>query len=64
MSCCQCSVSIALNTAQSLLRLGGDKPDEALLDECRQCLQAVRLLPASDPRHARYQQLHNKAFGA
>lgn len=58
------NISIALNTAQSLLRLGGDKPDVALLEECRLCLQAVRLLPASDPRYARYQQLHHKAFGA
>ncbi len=57
------NISIALNAAQSLLRLHGEKPDAALLDECRQCLQAVRMLPASDPRHARYQQLHNKAFG-
>lgn len=58
------NISIALNTAQSLLRLGGDKPDEALLDECRRCLEAVRMMPASDPRHERYQLLHNKAFGA
>ena len=58
------NISIALNTAQSLLRLGGDKPDEALLDECRRCLEAVRMMPASDPRRERYQLLHNKAFGA
>ena len=58
------NISIALNTAQSLLRLGGDKPDAALLDECRQCLEAVRMLPDSDPRQVRYQQLRNKAFGA
>ena len=57
------NISIALNTAQSLLRLGGDAPSAELLAECRACLDAVRMIPASDPRHERYQQLRRKAFG-
>jgi CheY-like chemotaxis protein len=58
------NISIALNTAQSLLRLGGEQPPAELLDECRACLDAVRMIPASDPRYERYQQLRRKAFGA
>ncbi|MEO4049166.1 response regulator [Pseudomonas sp. CAU 1711] len=58
------NISIALNTAQSLLRLGGDAPSAELLAECRACLDAVRMIPASDPRYERYQQLRRKAFGA
>jgi CheY-like chemotaxis protein/cytochrome c-type biogenesis protein CcmH/NrfG len=57
------NISIALNTAQSLLRLGGDTPSAELLAECRACLDAVRMIPSSDPRHERYQQLRRKAFG-
>ncbi len=57
------NISIALNTAQSLLRLGGDAMPAELLQECRACLEAVRMMPASDPRHERYQQLRRKAFG-
>ena len=57
------NISIALNTAQSLLRQGGEKPPAELLEECRACLEAVRMMPASDPRHERYQQLRRKAFG-
>jgi tetratricopeptide (TPR) repeat protein len=57
------NISIALNTAQSLLRQGGEQMPAALLEECRACLEAVRMMPASDPRHERYQQLRRKAFG-
>ncbi|MBB1518505.1 tetratricopeptide repeat-containing response regulator [Aquipseudomonas guryensis] len=56
------NISIALNTAQSLLRLGGDKPEPDLLDECRRCLDAVSMIPSSDPRYERYQQLRRRAF--
>lgn len=58
------NISIALNTAQSLLRLGGEQPPAELLDECRRCLSAVSMIPDSDPRQARYQQLRQRAFGA
>ena len=57
------NISIALNTAQSLLRLGGEQPTPALLEECRACLAAVRIMPENDPRFARYQKLRSKAFG-
>lgn len=56
------NISIALNTAQSLLRLAGEKPEAALLDECRRCLDAVNMIPPSDPRYERYQQLRQRAF--
>ena len=58
------NISIALNTAQSLLRLAADKGSEALLGECRACLDAVRMIPDTDPRQERYQQLRQRAFGA
>ncbi|HEX5844439.1 MAG TPA: tetratricopeptide repeat protein [Pseudomonas sp.] len=57
------NISIALNTAQSLLRMGGEQPSAELLEECRNCLEAVRMMPDSDPRHERYQQLRRKALG-
>lgn len=56
------NISIALNTAQSLLRLGGGKPEAELLEECRRCLDAVSMIPPSDPRYERYQQLRQRAF--
>ncbi|MGL4316352.1 MAG: response regulator [Pseudomonas sp.] len=54
------NISIALNTAQSLLRMAGEKADPALLEECRRCLDAVSMIPASDPRYERYQQLRQR----
>jgi len=56
------NISIALNTAQSLLRLGGEQLPAELLGECRRCLEAVSVMPDSDPRYERYQQLRRKAF--
>ena len=56
------NISIALNTAQSLLRQG--ESDEALREECRQCLDAVSMIPPGDARYERYQQLRLRAFGA
>jgi tetratricopeptide (TPR) repeat protein len=58
------NISIALNTAQSLLRLATGQGSEALLGECRACLDAVRMIPDTDPRQERYQQLRQRAFGA
>jgi len=57
------NISMALNTAQSLLRLGGEQATPALLEECRACLEVVRIMPENDPRFARYQKLRHKAFG-
>ncbi|MBL4834723.1 MAG: response regulator [Pseudomonas sp.] len=51
------NISFALNTAQSLLRLLLAKPSAELKDECLQCLAQVNTIPASDPRHARYDKL-------
>jgi CheY-like chemotaxis protein len=56
------NISIALNTAQSLLRLSGEQSSAELRDECRRCLDAVRMIPPSDPRYQRYQQLRQRAF--
>ena len=56
------NISIALNTAQSLLHQG--ESDEALREECRQCLDAVSMIPPGDARYERYQQLRLRAFGA
>ncbi len=58
------NISIALNAAQSMLRLGGEKPPAELLAECRACLDAVSMIPDSDTRLERYQQLRQRAFGA
>jgi len=55
------NISIALNTAQSLLQLGGESITPAQLDEARRCLQVVSQMPETDARHARYQQLLRKA---
>lgn len=51
------NISFALNTAQSLLRLIASAPDEALKEECRNCLQQVRSIPPSDSRYERYLKL-------
>jgi CheY-like chemotaxis protein/lipopolysaccharide biosynthesis regulator YciM len=56
------NISSALNTAQSLLRISGGQVEPTLLEECRLCLDAVRMIPASDPRYERYQKLRDKAF--
>ncbi len=56
------NISIALNTAQSLLRLHIEQAQPALLEECRACLDAVKMIPPSDPRFERYQSLRRKAF--
>lgn len=57
------NISIALNVAQALLRLGEPLAEDAQA-ECRACLDAVQMIPASDPRYERYQQLRQRAFGA
>lgn len=56
------NISIALNTAQSLLRLHVEQAQPALLEECRACLEAVKMMPPDDPRLERYQLLKRKAF--
>ena len=58
------NISIALNTAQALLRIGGEAPSAELMQECRACLQSVAGIPASDNRHDRYRKLHIRVFGA
>lgn len=58
------NVSFALNTAQSLLRQLAVSPDPALREECLRCLDQVRGLPPSDPRHDRYQKLRRSAEAA
>ncbi|HSC84972.1 MAG TPA: tetratricopeptide repeat protein, partial [Pseudomonas sp.] len=58
------NISIALNVAQSLLRLGTEQLGSEAQDECRACLDAVSMIPASDPRYERYQQLRSRAFDA
>lgn len=55
------NISYALNTAQSLLRLLLSSPDEALREECLDCLRRVRNMPASDARFERYTKLREKA---
>lgn len=57
------NISFALNTAQSLLRLLLAKADPALKDECTDCLEQVRSMPASDARHARYLKLRQTVEG-
>ena len=58
------NISIALNTAQALLRIGGETPPEAIMQECRACLTCVAGIPDSDSRYDRYRKLHIRAFGA
>ena len=57
------NISIALNTAQSLLQSAGGEMSEALLEESRRCLEVVSQMPETDARHARYQQLQRRASG-
>lgn len=54
--------SIALNTAQSLLRQRGEQASPELDAECRACLDVVRRMSPADPRYERYQQLCSKVF--
>ncbi|MBM3112521.1 response regulator [Pseudomonas arcuscaelestis] len=58
------NISIALNTAQALLRIGGETPPPAIMEECRACLTCVAGIPESDSRYDRYRKLHIRAFGA
>ncbi|MHC6227325.1 tetratricopeptide repeat protein [Pseudomonas sp. X10] len=58
------NISIALNTAQALLRVAGDNPSPAILQECRHCLAHVAGIPQSDSRYDRYRKLHIRIFGA
>lgn len=51
------NISFALNTAQSLLRQVASTRDPQLKQECQQCLDQVRSMPAADPRQARYLKL-------
>ncbi len=57
------NISIALNTTQALLRLAGNTPTAAVLEECRACLSRVAGIPESDARYERYRKLHIRAFG-
>ncbi|MFJ4429427.1 tetratricopeptide repeat protein [Pseudomonas sp. NPDC089395] len=58
------NISIALNTSQALLRIGGEVTPPAILQECRSCLTSVAGIPPSDSRYDRYRKLHIKVFGA
>ncbi len=58
------NISIALNTAQALLRIGGENPQPAIMQECRDALTSVAGIPASDNRYDRYRKLHTRVFGA
>ena len=51
------NISFALNTAQSLLRMLGRQPSEALQEECRDCLQRASQMPIGDRRRERYLKL-------
>ncbi|QJD59909.1 response regulator [Pseudomonas sp. gcc21] len=51
------NISYALNTAQSLLRLLTQTPDEALKAECLRCLAQAHNMPTTDKRYERYQKL-------
>ncbi len=57
------NISIALNTAQSLLQLGGEKITPAQLEEAQRCLEVVSQMPDSDARYARYLQLQRRVTG-
>lgn len=57
------NISIALNMAQSLLHGTDTSVESELLQECRDCLKLVGMMPDSDARFARYQKLRSKAFG-
>lgn len=56
------NISLALNTAQSLLRLAGNAPNPALREECQNCLDQVKMIPSGDHRYERYQLLRRKAL--
>ncbi|MNV47566.1 hypothetical protein D3C71_1394390 [compost metagenome] len=58
------NISIALNTAQALLRIGGENPPPAIMQECQTALASVAGIPASDNRYDRYRKLHIRVFGA
>lgn len=58
------NISIALNTAQALLRVGGENPPAAVLQECRECLAKVAGIPDTDPRYERYRKLRIRAVGS
>ncbi|HDS1736605.1 MULTISPECIES: tetratricopeptide repeat-containing response regulator [Pseudomonas] len=58
------NISIALNTAQAVLRIAGENPSPAFIQECRSCLQSVAGIPPSDSRYDRYRKLHIRVFGA
>ena len=58
------NISIALNTAQALMRMGGESPGPSVMEECRACLTCVAGIPPSDSRYDRYRKLHIRAFGA
>ena len=55
------NISYALNTAQSLLRLLAQAPDEALKSECLRCLEQAQSMPSTDKRHERYRKLRKAA---
>ncbi|TDV63342.1 tetratricopeptide repeat-containing response regulator [Pseudomonas sp. LP_7_YM] len=57
------NISVALNMAQSLLHVGVQNLDNASLQECRNSLKMVGMMPDTDARYDRYQKLRNKAFG-
>ncbi|QIB50490.1 tetratricopeptide repeat-containing response regulator [Pseudomonas sp. OIL-1] len=55
------NISYALNTAQSLLRLLAQTPDDDLKAECLRCLAQAHNMPATDKRYERYQKLRKAA---
>ncbi|WP_150305584.1 tetratricopeptide repeat-containing response regulator [Pseudomonas saliphila] len=55
------NISYALNTAQSLLQLLAQTPDEALKAECLRSLGQAHNMPTSDKRYERYQKLRRAA---
>ena len=57
------NISIALNTVQALLRLGGESPPAVVLQECRNCLANVSGIPETDPRYERYCKLRLRTVG-
>jgi CheY-like chemotaxis protein/cytochrome c-type biogenesis protein CcmH/NrfG len=53
------NISIALNTAQSLLSMANKSSDSSSLEECRACLRVAGMMPETDPRYGRYQQMNS-----
>jgi hypothetical protein len=43
--------------------MGVQNLDAAALGECQSSLKMVGKMPATDPRHDRFQKLRSKAFG-